>query len=85
MTNTYSRKRRDSFIVRGPVTINDVPKDLRDLKDSMQTFKANLDEFQISQESKVVGANQWTSRLRIGSGLYIGCKHKYTALYTENT
>ena len=37
--------RRDSFSVRGPELFNVIPKDLRDLKISMDNFKEKLDQF----------------------------------------
>ena len=40
-----SKLRADSFIVRGPLTFNTLPKELKELLDSMETFKLHLDEY----------------------------------------
>ena len=40
-----SRLRSQSFIARGPVLFNSLPKDLRSLSGSMDTFKKDLDSF----------------------------------------
>ena len=40
-----SKLRYDSFLVRGPKIFNSLPKELRDLEVSMDTFKEHLDEY----------------------------------------
>ena len=40
-----SKLKSDSFLIRGPLTYNALPEDLRSLNESMDTFKKNLDEF----------------------------------------
>ena len=40
-----SKLRSDSFIVSGPRTFNSIPKELRTLEGTMETFKGHLDEF----------------------------------------
>ena len=40
-----SKLKSDSFIVKGPETFNTLPKDIRNLDCSMETFKAKLDNF----------------------------------------
>ena len=40
-----SKRYLDSFSVRGPETFNSLPKELRPLKDGMETFKTKLDIF----------------------------------------
>ena len=40
-----SKLRHDSFLVRGPRTFNSLPKELRELDVSMDTFKVHLDDF----------------------------------------
>ena len=40
-----SKLRGDSFMVRGPLTFNAIPKELRDTNSTMETFKNHLDEY----------------------------------------
>ena len=42
---TDSKLKSDSFLIRGPLTYNSLPEDLRSLNESMDSFKKNLDEF----------------------------------------
>ena len=44
-TKKSSKQFMGSFLVRGPETFNAIPKDLRNLGDSMDTFKLKLDNY----------------------------------------
>ena len=42
---TDPKLKSDSFLIRGPLTYNSLPEDLRSLNESIDSFKKNLDEF----------------------------------------
>ena len=45
ITKTDSKLKSDSFLIRGPLTFNSLPEDLRSLDGSMDSYKKKLDEF----------------------------------------
>ena len=45
ISKSNSKLKSDSFIIKGPETFNSLPKDIRNLDCSMETFKAKLDNF----------------------------------------
>ena len=75
-----SNLRSQSFISRGPDLFNSLPKDLRTLMGSMDTFKKNLDSFlkliedvtrieesrSYTNNSLDKRINEWTWRLNLG-------------------
>ena len=44
-TKNQSKLRSNSFQVRGPEVFNSLPKDLRETKNSMETYKLKLDMY----------------------------------------
>ena len=45
ISKSKSKLKSDSFIIKGPETFNALPKDIRNLDCTMETFKAKLDNF----------------------------------------